>query len=300
MPDGYEDPNFVDLKEITLFQHIRYGGAKLVLPPGPHDMNDLSVTGFAYKFNPVTRHVERVVVEKLGNDAVSSIHIPWGRAVMLFSDAKLEGQRLFLPDGFHNLTDYQGPGRDGTWNDVLSSIMVFNTHEEAVFFEDSDYRGDWSGYRQGVQPRNAPSGLISSCFLSAGILAGVNFTNDGRYPTYIHPGATPYLGHVENDKIQGIHTFKNQTYGTGVQATVERSQSFANEICTVTNGPANSECLIWTQPPQTGAAYRQIMTIKLNGQGMGRHTRAADSQNALWGVSRRYALFVDTSEFIEF
>lgn len=59
------------------------------------------------------------------NDRVSSVHVPAGRTVVLFQHADFGGESLTLTADESDLRRHPGPGPDGTWNDVASSIQVF-------------------------------------------------------------------------------------------------------------------------------------------------------------------------------
>jgi pimeloyl-ACP methyl ester carboxylesterase len=59
------------------------------------------------------------------NDQVSSVHVPPGRTVVLYQHADFGGESLELSGDDADLRNHAGPGPDGTWNDVASSIRVF-------------------------------------------------------------------------------------------------------------------------------------------------------------------------------
>jgi hypothetical protein len=59
------------------------------------------------------------------NDRISSVHVPVGRTVVLYEHADYGGGALTLAGDVVDLRMFPGPGPDGTWNDVVSSIRVF-------------------------------------------------------------------------------------------------------------------------------------------------------------------------------
>lgn len=59
------------------------------------------------------------------NDRVSSVHVPGGHTVVLYEHAGYGGAALTLSEDQVDLRWFPGPGPDGTWNDVVSSIRVF-------------------------------------------------------------------------------------------------------------------------------------------------------------------------------
>jgi pimeloyl-ACP methyl ester carboxylesterase len=59
------------------------------------------------------------------NDRISSLHAPPGRTVVLYEHADYGGLSLTLSGDEVDLRRFPGPGPDGTWNDVASSIRVF-------------------------------------------------------------------------------------------------------------------------------------------------------------------------------
>ena len=58
------------------------------------------------------------------NDQISSVHVPPGHTVVLYEHSDFGGQSLTLTGDAPDLRDWPGPGPDGTWNDVASSISV--------------------------------------------------------------------------------------------------------------------------------------------------------------------------------
>ncbi len=59
------------------------------------------------------------------NDRVSSIHVPSGRTVVLYEHADFDGETLTITGDDADLRQHAGPGPDGTWNDVVSSVRVY-------------------------------------------------------------------------------------------------------------------------------------------------------------------------------
>lgn len=59
------------------------------------------------------------------NDMISGVHVPPGRTVVLYEHVDFGGQSLELTSDAPDLRAYGGPGRGGTWNDVVSSIRVY-------------------------------------------------------------------------------------------------------------------------------------------------------------------------------
>lgn len=87
--------------DLTVYEHIWFEGESL--PTG----GSMSFVGWEW------------------NDRLSSIRAPAGRTVVLYEHADFQGQSLALTGDVGDLRDHAGPGVDGTWNDVVSSIQVF-------------------------------------------------------------------------------------------------------------------------------------------------------------------------------
>jgi len=58
------------------------------------------------------------------NDRVSSVHVPANTMVILYEHRDYQGARLVLTHDAVDLLYYPGPGVDGSWNDVVSSIQI--------------------------------------------------------------------------------------------------------------------------------------------------------------------------------
>jgi pimeloyl-ACP methyl ester carboxylesterase len=86
--------------QATLFEHIEFTGGSL---PSP----SVAYVGGAW------------------NDRVSSVHVPAGLTVVLYEHADFRGASLTLTADEPDLRRHGGPGPDGTWNDVASSVKVF-------------------------------------------------------------------------------------------------------------------------------------------------------------------------------
>jgi pimeloyl-ACP methyl ester carboxylesterase len=84
----------------TVYEHILFEGESFVA-----DL-DMSFVGWEW------------------NDRLSSVHVPSGRTVVLYEHADYQGESATLTSDAADLRDYPGPGIDGTWNDVVSSIQV--------------------------------------------------------------------------------------------------------------------------------------------------------------------------------
>jgi pimeloyl-ACP methyl ester carboxylesterase len=87
--------------EATFYSDIEFSGGSL------STSGDLSFVGWDW------------------NDSVSSVHVPPGRTVVLYEHADFEGESLEISADDADLRNHAGPGPDGTWNDVASSIRVF-------------------------------------------------------------------------------------------------------------------------------------------------------------------------------
>ncbi len=58
------------------------------------------------------------------NDRITSVEVPAGTIVVLFQDSNYNGARLVLTSNVSDLAMYPGPGPDGSWNDVVSSVRI--------------------------------------------------------------------------------------------------------------------------------------------------------------------------------
>ena len=58
------------------------------------------------------------------NDTVTSIQIPAGTVITIYRNINYGGQSLVLNGDTPDLRTYKGPGKDGTWNDALSSLKI--------------------------------------------------------------------------------------------------------------------------------------------------------------------------------
>lgn len=58
------------------------------------------------------------------NDRMTSVFVPAGRRVTLYEHGNFDGASLVLTSSVGDLRDRPGPGADGTWNDVVSSVRV--------------------------------------------------------------------------------------------------------------------------------------------------------------------------------
>lgn len=56
------------------------------------------------------------------NDRLSSMRVPAGMSVTLYADINRGGAKLVLTSDTPDLRAFPGPGADGTWNDVVSSV----------------------------------------------------------------------------------------------------------------------------------------------------------------------------------
>ncbi len=79
---------------ITVFSDENFRGNQVRLTPGRYDVNDLG---------------------NVGNDAISSIRVPRGYMVTVFSDSGFKGRRKLISSD---------TGRLGDWNDQISSIII--------------------------------------------------------------------------------------------------------------------------------------------------------------------------------
>lgn len=58
------------------------------------------------------------------NDRISAVNVIADTIVTLYEHSDFQGASVVLTAGFHELPNWGGPGWDGTWNDVVSSIRV--------------------------------------------------------------------------------------------------------------------------------------------------------------------------------
>jgi hypothetical protein len=59
------------------------------------------------------------------NDRISSLRIPPGHSVILYEHENFQGASLQLTGYQSDLRVYPGPGPDGNWNDVVSSVRIY-------------------------------------------------------------------------------------------------------------------------------------------------------------------------------
>jgi hypothetical protein len=59
------------------------------------------------------------------NDQITSVKVPAGRTVVLYTDINFGGASLTLTSDAPDLRMYAGPGRGGTWNDAVSSFRIY-------------------------------------------------------------------------------------------------------------------------------------------------------------------------------
>lgn len=88
---------------VTLFEHINYEGASVVLSA---DTPDLRVKGAQW------------------NDQASSVRVPAGATVTLYEHINYTGRSVVLTSDTPDLRVHPGPGADGTWNDAASSLKI--------------------------------------------------------------------------------------------------------------------------------------------------------------------------------
>lgn len=86
--------------QVEFFEHVGFGGGVL------RTSRDEAFVGWDW------------------NDRISSVRVPAGRTVVLYEHADYGGASLTLSGDSGDLREHAGPGLDGTWNDVASSVQV--------------------------------------------------------------------------------------------------------------------------------------------------------------------------------
>jgi hypothetical protein len=90
----------VSAQSARLYEHITYIGESF------EKSGDMSFVGWEW------------------NDRISSVSVPGGMSVTLYEHIDFGGRSLTLTGENHDLRSFRGPGIDGTWNDMASSIKV--------------------------------------------------------------------------------------------------------------------------------------------------------------------------------
>lgn len=103
-------------------RHIDIGpGSGPVDPPQPVDVvtfyDDINYKGASRGYSANVALLE-------ANDRVSSIRVPAGKFVIIYADRDFGGESLKLTSDVPDLRALPGPGKDRTWNDVVSSIKL--------------------------------------------------------------------------------------------------------------------------------------------------------------------------------
>jgi hypothetical protein len=111
--------------ESVLVNHASIPPRQTPPPPPPPAGGDLTVYEHIwFEGESLTTDGHMPFVGWEWNDRLSSIHVPAGRTVVLYEHADFQGQSLALTGDVGDLRDHAGPGIDGTWNDVVSSIQI--------------------------------------------------------------------------------------------------------------------------------------------------------------------------------
>lgn len=105
--------------DVTIYSDVRYGGKSQKLTVGKYDMNSLTI----------------------GNDALSSFHVPPGLQVTLYTDANFKGDALrFFSDV---------PVIDSKYNDTISSIEVSELNSRVVIYQSGCFTGSCIDFAPG-------------------------------------------------------------------------------------------------------------------------------------------------------
>ena len=121
-------------KDFVLYEHINFEGNFQILKIPPFSMN----------------HVVDVEQLNIGNDAVSSVEIPFGQLrskMVLFEHARAQGAFLELDKSHTNLTEKffwttEGiKAQKNSWNDATSSVRIMWVPKEIAVYTDRCYGG---------------------------------------------------------------------------------------------------------------------------------------------------------------
>lgn len=242
---------------VTLYSDAGYKGNTAVLGEGYHALKDFG---------------------GVGNDALTSLRIPYGFEVTLFSDDNFQGDQISFT------SDVSGLPRN--WNDKTSSILIkrVNTNssntsynrgnantrysgynnDRVQLFEDTDYsgsrvslgEGDYQGSSMGIKNDalssiSVPSGYIVTLFADA------NFSGQRMVLTSDRSN----LGDSWNDKVSSIRIARiggNRNYNSNQYNN--RKNQYNNDNEGYTNNRYNNKQSIYKDKYQRND-YNQNNTI---------------------------------------
>jgi hypothetical protein len=99
--DRYATVNPAGQPTAWFYEHINYTGS------GFYSQQDVSYVGNSW------------------NDRISSVRVPAGKTVQLYEHSNFGGQSLILTSDAPDLRNFWGPGKNGTWNDCVSSFRIY-------------------------------------------------------------------------------------------------------------------------------------------------------------------------------
>ena len=167
----------------------------------------------------------------LGGDQLSSIRVPKGYRVLLYSDPKYQGALKILEEGDYAEIPEQTHG-EGDFDNIVSSILVqvlsnsssstIVLDDERVFlYQDIFYLGNSQGFYPENEPYTATdletigSGQMSSIRVPRGWKATLYYEDLGKsdpgQPVEINFD-TPYIGDKWNDKVKSVKIEKLKNY----------------------------------------------------------------------------------------
>ena len=195
---------------VGLFSEKNFTGNHKFVKDGTYDLKDLA---------------------PLGGDQLSSIRVPKGYRVLLYSDPKYQGALKILEEGDYAEIPEQTHGK-GDFDNIVSSILVqvlsnsssstIVLDDERVFlYQDNFYLGN----SQGFYPENEPYTATDLETIGSGQMSSIRVPKGWKATLYyedlekLKPGQpieitfdTPYIGDKWNDKVKSVKIEKLKNY----------------------------------------------------------------------------------------
>lgn len=177
------------MPDVTIYEHANFSGLSQVLPKGRYDdsLNQISI----------------------GNDKLTSLHIPPGLVARLYEHFKFQGRFIDLDEDTPDISRF--------WNDRISSIIVYGDDEpppftnEVVIFEHSDYGGKF----QVLTPQKyntaeilIGNNMLSSAFVPYGMVLRIYDQPNFQGPFIELRSDTPAVRIDWNDKASSIIVYE--------------------------------------------------------------------------------------------